>query len=115
MKNPHESYYAAVVECQLRPDYRKLWMRILKVSCLFSCLLCVQNYLFARTSPYFYTLSSKQSLPYVLGKLEDRYGIEFAYSYTDFSEIEVEKGFWSGESLEGFLFKILEPHQIIFK
>lgn len=66
-------------------------------------------------SPYQINLSEEKSLPEILGGLESQFDMQFAYSYTDFKEISVQAGEYKGNTRESFLFKLLEPNEIIFK
>ncbi|MEL6252299.1 MAG: carboxypeptidase-like regulatory domain-containing protein [Bacteroidota bacterium] len=50
-----------------------------------------------------------------MGSLESQFDMQFAYSYTDFKQIFVQPGEYKGNTRESFLFKLLEPYEIIFK
>ena len=77
-------------------------------------LLCTSLSLFAQ-SPYQIKVGEEKALPEILGNLESQFDMQFAYSYTDFKEISIKAGEYKGNTRESFLFKLLEPYQIIFR
>lgn len=93
----------------------KVWAIFMLVLVLLIFIPTRTTYLFAQNEQFSFKLQKKCSLPELLGKLENTYQIEFAYSYTQFREIEIQAGYWSGQSMESFLFKVLEPHRVLFK
>ncbi|MEM6799917.1 MAG: carboxypeptidase-like regulatory domain-containing protein [Bacteroidota bacterium] len=96
------------------PSIRAGWLPVFSA---FACVFLLQfpATTYAQNEVYSFKLTSNQKLPDLLGHIEAKYNIVFSFSYTDLKEIEVEAGNWEGQSIESFLFKLLEPYQIIFR